>query len=1210
MRRYWCLLVCLITWGVMVNGPAWSADKAPSAEQRCRLLFSDGVPLTRLMSTTDLKVVFLSKKFRGQYLEMFVITDPQPTVGKKGKKGPARPNLGLNPDGSFIVQASRAGKYALRLLGMDIAKFEVKKDELGLVIEDLPKAVRLPFSHIMRLSPPRRRVEVINPKTKKKRMKSVPVDIDWAQVEVVVHDQGKVQPQKLRQFKKYKGALLTGSGKSRFVLVSGPGIRPYFGPVSKPQPKYQGELGRRIIRYTLSPFKLITDKNGYKRVPGVSGYVHNVARKVYYWVAGYRLKEPDRYSLWLVSYNQKKQRGGAKRITGALPLKKGAKPTLYLDEKGGMRLFVSKSNSTNKQASCYSLSPGGTAAPLGECIYPAFEFRGRVIRGNEWIIPNLGGIPLQVGTNSISINGTVKKVNRTANVSGSYEIRVEGPVPHVTEMPKNAGHCTGDPTIWDAHSDDNRLCLDPETTASFIKGPPPKMPKDCEKSEPCMENYRKARSAHARYRPKPPHHAPMIKGVAVLGGYSYPYAQKVKYRKAIGYDKDNKPLDFAEHEEYVSGLPPVQSRIVLVTGKLGYTGITGPINLQEGPYPELRYRAQPVDPKTHRKISEEYEVIKVYPQNYQVRISGGEVEIDRSHLLKPPGPDQDSDDDGVSDDNDQCPNTAPNTPVDKTGCPREDGLQVLSPDSEKKQALGLAGPQKIAIKLRYRLDSAPEGVIRILAEHESGKLYSNDYPIKKPGGELMVDFQVTPPPGSPQFGVGIELLPAEAKEGPSERIYYYFGLGSMEAKLETEEEVAAHPVNETMVTATITGPGGAPIANREFNLLLLAYDYKYLEGGYLDQKGSASKYVTTDAQGKAQFLYIPPQVVPAPGGSWKGPDKSFPVEMRFEFRDRADTDKKAMGVLPLVSPFPKITKLIMPGGDRAGHWQDVDSTLVIEDADSKQFRIAIYGPGQFGYQGGRRKEKLVVPMAGSPFKFRFQSEPMGLDLNDIPTNWDVFKEFGMTNLKGVGRLAMLYGGNWLLRRHKVAGTASHSTSTSFKNKVFGGAGGKATAMGSDIDTSIVKKIRIVTKLRNPAPQTTWATKFLYRGDAFLGIRKNLLEGKDTIKNLPTDIRSGGGYQKDAVMDGVHTAVGFVDAFVAMSDLINAAPPNMQTELLKLAYENIKTGYGLLRKVQGVANSWEDVMYIPILVDVTDPEGHSTRRMVRYAVKFSKLEGQN
>ena len=61
--------------------------------------------------------------------------------------------------------------------------------------------------------------------------------------------------------------------------------------------------------------------------------------------------------------------------------------------------------------------------------------------------------------------------------------------------------------------------------------------------------------------------------------------------------------------------------------------------------------------------------------------------------------------------------------------------------------------------------------------------------------------------------------------------------------------------------------------------------------------------------------------------------------------------------------------------------------------------------------------------------------------------------------------------------------------------------------------------------------------------------------------------------------------------------------------LKHVHENAKTFYALHRKFEDVAESWEDVMFIPIMVEVSDGEGHRVTRMAKYAVKYAKKAGE-
>ena len=275
----------------------------------------------------------------------------------------------------------------------------------------------------------------------------------------------------------------------------------------------------------------------------------------------------------------------------------------------------------------------------------------------------------------------------------------------------------------------------------------------------------------------------------------------------------------------------------------------------------------------------------------------------------------------------------------------------------------------------------------------------------------------------------------------------------------------------------------------------------------------------------------------------------------------------------------------------------------IDDADSSTFYISLWGKGEFGYAGGHGfDEELEVENATSPFEFRFRSEHIGLDLNDLP---DVLAEFSKTNVKIFKRYAALLGGKKLLKAFWVKGAKMQ--------KFIKAADGTEIPYSIENATKFKDKgMFIVNKMVTPGGE--WAAKTVNVGDYVLGAQKNIREGADTYANQVEDqkiaVREDTGTEStDVVLDGVHATIGFLDTYQSFADLVNGAPMDPYSEALKIIYENAKTFYSLHRKFEDVAESWEDVMFMPIMVEVEDEEGHAVRRMAKYAVKFSRKAGE-
>ncbi|MCB2190781.1 MAG: hypothetical protein KQI62_04405 [Deltaproteobacteria bacterium] len=1161
------------------------------------LLALIALPASAKSHRVELKLVFADG------VQLVKASDGDLRIQEPGIKGRTAPEKSLSPgkDGLFKLYLRRPGKYRVKLKGIPIAEFRVAKTKEGLQTRGLSPIIKLPFTHVLEVSPPRQREKYTDPKTGKERTRSVYESIDWSKVWAGVP--GKNQTAKLWPDKSSKYVAGFDANRNAVVAAVAPGCAPMVTYLRMPKVERSGDLARRkaniyLKRVSFNP----VDPSKNTGVPG--NVVHNVQKKVLWW---WRKVAVDKKKHWyLLAYHLKTQKGSVVPLrlpTGKSGGRRSRGLTFYLDESGALHAYRGTKGPGNKpQGQCYRVQDEGSVSPVLDCIYPAFRFHGQIYgKGGKWFMPNIGGVPLRVGGNSVSVSGTVRVGQRTTSVSESYTITVEGPVPHVTDMDPPTTNCTGN--IPSAHDDDNRLCLDPPVDPDFYKGLPPREEDTCPKPKngcrgnkqcieamrACRKRFRKKLEAWQRYRPKPPCYGEMIKGNATFGGVSLVYAGPVDIYVATDFDNTGKPISSAKRTVILSGLPSLRPDNWLVDSSMGWGVMGAPLNLREGPYPELRYRGKRIDPTT-RKQSKRYEVVKLYPWNYQVSTEGREIKINRSGILRP------------------SPPPAEQKQQDVAGA----YLEVVSPEPEGRHAL--TGPEaEVRIHIAYQVGGAPSAILKVSADHANGTLYSQSLPLPGPAGEQDIAFKVKQPEGSPQFGVGLKLVPAGEKDGPSERIYYHFSSGAFSVEATPERPVAAHPKNQTLLALSVKDGQGQPLANRRMTLHLVDPQIDWLNGGYLHHTGGASVELTTDAQGRAEVLYIPPDAAMTPKGT---PVGNFPVPVELELRDAADPERKARASLELVSPWPRISKLALPSGDLAGHWQGDDSRVVISDADNEVFDITIHGPGEFGYAGGHGyQEKLEVLDATSPFRFRFKSRPMGLDLNDIPSDWDMVKEFGKTNAKVFGRLALLMGGNWLLKQHAVTGAAKTVSHTSKVTKTYGGAskvGKMGGRLGSDLDTTIVTKVKLVTKFENALPEATWATGMLGDADAVMSITKNTAEVMNAAGQSLQDAKSGSmgpDHDLDAALDGLHAGVGIVDTIVTFQDMINGAPMDIRLELLKAVYENAKTFYALHRKFLTVAESWEDITFLPILVEVKDREGHRARRLGRLGIKFSKEMGQ-
>ena len=172
--------------------------------------------------------------------------------------------------------------------------------------------------------------------------------------------------------------------------------------------------------------------------------------------------------------------------------------------------------------------------------------------------------------------------------------------------------------------------------------------------------------------------------------------------------------------------------------------------------------------------------------------------------------------------------------------------------------------------------------------------------------------------------------------------------------------------------------------------------------------------------------------------------------------------------------------------------------------------------------------------------------------------------------------------------------------------------------GSDIDlwVSVVEKdnpwfdppsMEVVRKNFKQMPKTIKKVSLNYK-KPIPAHQKN----KTNITIRVTDqhgLPISGRESTDAMLNGLHTTIGLLNTCQSFADLVKGTPVDPYSEALKILYENAKTFYQIHRKFKDAAESWEDILFMPIIVEVKDSEGHSTRRTTKYGVKFSRKANQ-
>jgi len=279
-------------------------------------------------------------------------------VGKPGGRSYVPDECGPDMNGQFFLPIHYPGRYELRIDNiMTFASFEAKSDDKGALIIDLPEELILPFNFSLETAP----------------------------------------GQKVQLFN-------MGQEQSETLTADKDGMVFFAGPLATGDPDHKNPLkpSSRVFRFFPAQ--------------GLKGIV-NVDKQVHYWLERTGSKRSGDLGFWVFSYNK------GTKIIGISPFiypqelealfvankKSDRKPRLYLSETGQVRAGFYMRNSSGFFHKNYTLNNGMKWSPIEEPYWALFTYRGMAINKDEWMIPNVGGIPaLAEGSNTLRFECTVK----------------------------------------------------------------------------------------------------------------------------------------------------------------------------------------------------------------------------------------------------------------------------------------------------------------------------------------------------------------------------------------------------------------------------------------------------------------------------------------------------------------------------------------------------------------------------------------------------------------------------------------------------------------------------------------------------------------------------------------------------------------------------------------------------------------------------------
>lgn len=367
-----------------------------------------------------------------------------------------------------------------------------------------------------------------------------------------------------------------------------------------------------------------------------------------------------------------------------------------------------------------------------------------------------------------------------------------------------------------------------------------------------------------------------------------------------------------------------------------------------------------------------------------------------------------------------------------------------------------------------------------------------------------------------------------------------------------KEGIAAHPKNVTDLKLTARGPDGQPLANKDLTIRLLE-PVSPLTGGALKGAGADGNLrLHSDDKGMAAFTYVPPdidrRVLPKFMDVERGKRQTI-----LQYMSVKSDSESGVVEIPLLWPFPRVVSFGTGSGVDAGYWGKHPAKLVVADPDSETFTYQVTAVGQL-----RLAEKLsqiskthATWTGNNTLQFLYCPPKMGLDLSNLP---DLRREMLVANLK--------FAAEYIDSVTAAPGIKQWVSQT-----------GKTA-----ID---------ISKNTIGAAKTTYS--YAKYTDGILN------------DNGPVDSKKMGTFIKDttALLNDVVST--------AESVLPGSGKMNVTVELGKWALANLNAIEGVHNQNWKIATSYDDIVFLPIHVEITDPEGHTTVILRKIGVKFPKAQ---
>ncbi|NNE27853.1 MAG: hypothetical protein HKN09_13485, partial [Saprospiraceae bacterium] len=271
--------------------------------------------------------------------------------------------ISQNDNGTFKIWSMVKGDYFIRFMGEEIARFTLKP-EGDTLVTDCPSTITLPFNMIIE-GEPNSRAELMNQNLE--TLSSY--NFDSSGLLFITQPLNELQDNFLSIY---------NAGNLPQIMI--------FKPI---KPKNISEFSYRKLRVPNRPLNL------------KSGVVHQLTSNTYYKIEKLKFSDKDATPIYLLkSYNKILGKGGVIKFQLPPELSNMAIGGISLDYQGNMMTKVGND--------FYRLEPTGSIMLEPDYNKHGYQFENHIVDERYWIIPTFCGIPLTEGSHEETITCTGK----------------------------------------------------------------------------------------------------------------------------------------------------------------------------------------------------------------------------------------------------------------------------------------------------------------------------------------------------------------------------------------------------------------------------------------------------------------------------------------------------------------------------------------------------------------------------------------------------------------------------------------------------------------------------------------------------------------------------------------------------------------------------------------------------------------------------------